>query len=123
RIRQDPVVRPNHCTFHKILEFPHISGPIVCRECVHCFFRNPLNPLSHAPREYLDKMQYQLRYVFLPLPERRNGDGEYVQAIVKITSELVVCNHLPQIAVCGCYKTNVDAIRAATSQPLKLLFL
>jgi hypothetical protein len=82
-----------------------------------------LNPLPHAPGEYLYEVHDQLTYVIPALPQGRYENGKYVQPIVKIAAEFVACNHVGQVAMSGGHKTNVDAMCAAASQSLELLFL
>ena len=72
------VVGPDHGAFNQVLEFPNISGPIVCRKCVHCWLRYLLDPLSHAPGELLYKVQHQVAYVILAFSQRRYRNWEYV---------------------------------------------
>ena len=48
-VRTDPsrirVHRSDHGAFNQVLEFPHIAGPIVCSECIHCCLWYLLNPV------------------------------------------------------------------------------
>jgi hypothetical protein len=65
----------------------------------------------------------QLRYVSLALPQGRYEHSNYIQPIVKIAAELVACDHLCEVATSGDHKPDIDAIRAAASESLELLFL
>jgi hypothetical protein len=53
-----------------------------------------LNPLPHAPGEYLYEVQDKLTYVIPALPQGRYEDRKYVQPIVKIAAEFVACDHV-----------------------------
>src|SRR6185437_1757070 len=122
-IRKHSVLRSDHGPFNQVLEFAHIAGPIVCRECIHCCFWYLLNPLPHAPGEYLYEVQDQLRYVIPALPQGRYEDRKYVQPIVEIAAEFVACDHIGQVAMSRSHQTDVDAMCTAASQSLELLFL
>src|SRR5262249_21760830 len=122
-VRKHSVVRSDHRAFNQVLEFPDIAGPMVCRECIHCCLWYLLNPLPHAPGEYLYEVQDQLAYVNPALAQGRHEDRKYVQPIVKITAEFVACDHLGQVSMSGGYKTDVYAMCTTASQSLELLFL
>ncbi len=96
---------------------------MVCRKCIHCCLWYLLNPLPHAPGEYLYEVQDQLRYVIPSLPQGRYWDRKYIQPIVKIAAEFVVCDHVGQVAMSGGHKSDVNAMCATASQSLELLFL
>jgi hypothetical protein len=96
---------------------------MVCGERIHYCFGYLINPLPHAPGEYLYEVKDQLMYVIPALPQGRYKDRKYVQPIVKIAAEFVACNHVGQVAMSGGHKANVDAMCTAASQSLELLFL
>src|SRR5580700_3202865 len=50
-------------------------------------------------------------------------DRKYIQTVVQVTAEFVSCDHLGKIAMGRRHQTDVDAVRAAASQTLKLLLL
>jgi hypothetical protein len=77
---------------------------------MHCCFRYLLNPLPHAPREYLYEMQHQLTDVILAFPQGRYQDRKDVEPIVKVAAEFVGGNHFGQVTMSGGHKTNVDAM-------------
>jgi hypothetical protein len=82
-----------------------------------------LNPLPHAPGEYLYEVQDQQTYVIPAIPQGRYEDRKYVQPIVKIAAEFVACDHFGQVAMSRRHETDVDVMCTTTSQSLKLLFL
>jgi hypothetical protein len=55
--------------------------------------------------------------------EWRDLNGKYIQAIVKVATELPAPDHLHQIAMCGCYQPNINLMRAGAAEALKLSFL
>src|SRR6185295_12347531 len=111
----------DHGAFNQVLEFPHIAGPMVCRECIHCCLWYLLNPLPHAPGEYLYEVQDHLSYVILAFPQGWYVDRKYVQAIEKIAQEFVACDHTGKVAMSGGNEADVDAMCTATAQPFELL--
>jgi hypothetical protein len=96
---------------------------MVFSECIRCSLWYLLNALSHAPGEYLCEMRDQLRDVLRALPQGRDQNGEYVQPIVKISSEFIARSHRGQVAMGGGDQTHVDVMRAPAAQALELLFL
>jgi hypothetical protein len=68
-------------------------------------------------------MEDQLAYISLAVPKRWHLDWVYVQPIVKIAPKFVTLNQLGEIAMGGRHEPDVDAMRAAASESLKLLFL
>jgi len=79
--------------------------------------------LPHPSRKYSDEMTNQLAYILPTLSQRRNRDRKNVQPIVKITAELITCNHVDQIAMGSGNQPHVDVMRAAAAKALELLFL
>src|SRR6185437_2476575 len=71
-VRKYSVVRADHGALDQVLELPHISGPVVSAKRIHNFRRYLLNPLPHAPGEYLHEVRNQLRYVIPELPQGRH---------------------------------------------------
>src|SRR5580700_609062 len=96
---------------------------MVCRECIHCCFWYMLDPLPHAPGEYIHEVLDQLRYVIPALAQGRYEDGKYIQPIVKIAAEFVAGDQVGQVAMSGGNKTDADAMCTGASESLELPFL
>ena len=79
--------------------------------------------LVHPRRELLREVLHERRNVIGPLAQRRIENRKDVEAIVEIAAELLVGDHLREIAV-GCRdEPDVDADGAGAAQPLELLLL
>src|SRR2546427_3422561 len=57
------------------------------------------------------------------LAQWRQHDRKYIETVVQVTAEFVSCDHLGKIAMGRRHQTDVDAVRAAASQTLKLPLL
>ena len=77
----------------------------------------------HPRREFLREVLHERRNVVRPLAQRRIEDREHVEAIVEIAAELLVGDHLREIAVGRRHEPDVDADGAVAAQPLELLLL
>ena len=82
-----------------------------------------LDPLAHAPAEYVYEMQDQWTNVIPALSQGRYEDREHIQAIVKVAAEFVARDRVLQIAMSSGHKTDVGAVCTAASQALELLLL
>src|SRR6266851_6493667 len=91
------VPRKDHRAFHQVLQLANVPRPRIPLEGSHGFRRNRLDRLSHAAAEGLHKMHYKRGNVFPALTQRRQQDGEDIQTIVEITTELTARDHLDQI--------------------------
>ncbi len=72
---------------------------------------------------FSNEMFGQWNDVFLPLPERRNFYGKYIQAVKQIFPEPALFDHLFEGTVRGCNDSHVDPNRLCSSDPVYLLFL
>ena len=68
-------------------------------ERIHNGVGNLLDALALMLGELSDKVRDQERNVFRPLAQRRDADGEHVQAIEEIRAKGTLLHHLPNIAV------------------------
>jgi hypothetical protein len=90
---------------------------------VHDRGRNGLDPPPHPPGEALREVADQPRDVLGPLPQRRQHDGEHVQAVVQVGAKGAVGDHPGQVAVGGRHQPHVHLDRLGAAQPLELLLL
>src|SRR5262249_46360082 len=123
RVRKHAAIRQNHGALNEVLKLAYISRPGIRLECSHSFVRNFVNLLAHSPAENLDEVYDESRNVVVARPQRWKTDWENVQAIVKITAELITRYHFHKIAVGRGDQSNVYLMRAAASQALEFLLL
>src|SRR5215468_8804913 len=80
-----------------------------CTTRLHDLLRNGFNVLLHFTRVAQDKIVDQQRNVLAPLAKWRNLNRKNIQSVEKVLAELVVADHVLQIAVrCG-DQTNVNS--------------
>ena len=92
-----------------VLEFADVTGPVIIQEEVHRFMGEPLNGPINILAGSLDEVGHEEGDVVASLPERRQDDGDDTKSIEEIFSELIVADHIAQVAVGGAEDTNVDA--------------
>src|SRR5271170_4302344 len=68
-------------------------------------------------------MAYQHRYVFATVMQRRHRQGEDMQSVIQIASELAILNHLLQISMGGRDHSNIHLLSTRAAQPFKFAFL
>ena len=81
--------------------------------------RNAVNRLAHAAGEDLDEGPDQERYIFTTFTQWRNADGENVQPVIQISTELAVPYRLLQVAIGGCDDPHVDRHALRAAQPFE----
>ncbi len=73
--------------FEGILQFPHISSPVVEHQFPHGLRGYPFDVLFHLLVEPPQEMLYERRDVLLSVPERREVDRDYVNPVEKVAAE------------------------------------
>src|SRR6266576_1279631 len=79
--------REKHRAFNEILEFADVAGPGVALEGLHGVGGNVLHLFIEAAAESLHEVTYEQGNVFVALAQRRNLDGENVQAVIEVVAE------------------------------------
>src|SRR5580693_7760984 len=107
------VTRKDNRPFHQVLQLTNVARPRIPLEGSHGFRRNAVDLLPHAAAKQLHEMRDKTRNVLPALSERRQQDGEDVQAIIQVTAKLPASYHLDQIAI-GCrYQPDIHFVCAA----------
>src|SRR5882724_8337359 len=120
---QRPAARKDHCPLNKILQLANVARPIPSRKPFHDGRGNRFNLLLHLLGKFLDRVTHQLWNVFPTFSHRRYPDGKYMQAVVQITAEFAVRNHLFKVTI-GCRdEPNIDFARVGASQSFKFALL
>jgi hypothetical protein len=68
-------------------------------------------------------MLHEWRNVFASIPQGRQRDRKYIQAIVQIAAKFSTRHHSLEVLVSRGDQTHVDAMRAPAPQPFEFLFL
>src|SRR6266436_3041802 len=117
------VPRKDDGAFHQILQLANVARPGIPLESSHGFRRNAVDLLPHAAAKHLHEMRDKRGNVLPPFSERRQQDGEDVQAIVQVTPKLTASYHLRQIPIGCSYQADIHFVGATTAQSLELLLL
>src|SRR4029450_2793739 len=79
--------------------------------------------LLHTPGEARDKKLRKQGNVFTTLAQWRDLDRKHMQPVKQVLAELIVADHLGQIAMCGRNHTYIDLDGLGASQPFKFPLL
>ncbi len=93
------------------------------KQNLHCRRRNPAHLSSRVLRKPRQEKTCQVRYVFLPFPQRWNVNRHNVQPVIKVLAKCPLLQRRSQIAIRRRQQPNIDLNRARSSQPLKLTLL
>src|SRR5262249_44677959 len=115
--------RKNHRAFNKVLQFTDIAGPLVSHQRIHCVRGNCVNSFIHPLRVKSREMPHQSRDVVNAVAKSRDLNWKYLQPVVEVFAKRSFLDHGGQVAMRGSDQTNVNLVRAVTSEPLELLFL
>ena len=94
-----------------ILEFAHITRPVVAHQLVDCGIGDPGNPPACVGSKFLDKMPCEIRNVFLALTQRQNFDRDDIQTVIKIFTKRTVFESDAKIAIRRRDHPYVDVLR------------
>ena len=76
-VGRDGGARPEEgCALEDVPQLPNVPGPVVTLELLQCLVGYAIHLLSELKCELLDEMLCQRGYVFAPLTQRRNIDGD-----------------------------------------------
>jgi hypothetical protein len=104
------------------LQFPYIARPVIAFQGFHHFVRNALNRLPLASGELFYEVFDQQWDIVSAFPQGRQHDRKDIQPVVKISAELLLLNHAPQILIGGCDHPYVN-LKCSAAQTLDLLLL
>jgi hypothetical protein len=113
----------DHRALDDVLQLPHVARPGVANQGVHDRRWDGLDPPAHPPGEPLGEMAHQTRDVLRAIAQGRQHEREDVQAVVEVTAEAAVSDHLGQVAVGGRHQAHVHPKRLGAAQALELLLL
>src|SRR6266446_3490108 len=108
-----------HGAFDNVFKLADVAGPRICRQHFHDVFVGG-DGLSHPAAVTLEKMIEEQRQVRHAFAQRWNIDGDNVQAIVQILSELSFLHLLLQFLVGGGNDSNIDGNALHAPDPLNL---
>src|SRR5450759_3631337 len=115
--------REHHGALDGVLELADVARPVGGLERFQHARLDAVDPLARALRVLADEMIDQQRDVVAPLAQRRDVDGDHVQAIVQIFLEPAVAHHLPDVPVGGGDDAHVDLVAALRAERLELPLL
>ncbi|MCK7499649.1 MAG: hypothetical protein MZW92_61555 [Comamonadaceae bacterium] len=118
-----PLVGEVQGIFDRVLHLSHISRPAVIHERPQGFRREPGDVAGMRVAETLEKVGGQRRDVLLSFPERRQKDGDDVQAEEKVFAERSVPDGLFEIPVRGRDDPDIELPDLGVPDPAAFPFL
>src|SRR5262249_57461788 len=112
-----------HGTLGELGGLSHVRRPRVAAECLEGLSAYHLDVAVHRAGEALQEEAYQGRDVLGSLAQRRDMDGEDIQAIVKVVPEAPFLDHPGEVAVRRRDHADVELDRPGAADPLELLLL
>ena len=111
-----------HRPLHRVLQFAHISRPVVSHQPPHGIFRNGANGPQRIA-EFLQKKTDQQRNIALAFSQRRQFDLHHVQPEIEVLPEGAGANGGFQIAIGGRNDADIDTQPVRGSHGPDLAFL
>ena len=106
-----------------VLELAHVAGPRIGAHLVFRGRRQDQRLPVQIAAVFVDEVAGERGDVVRPLPERRDGDGEYRQTEVQVLAVLSGRNGGFQIAIGGCDNAHVHLQRRGAAHALEALLL
>ena len=119
----DLAVAHEHRPLDDVLQLADVAGPVVADERVDRRRRDALDLLAVIGRELLDEVVGEQQDVGLPLAQRRDEDGEDVEAVEQILPQRAVRDRRLHVLVGGGDQPDVDLDRLGAAEPLELALL
>src|SRR5580700_7290152 len=120
---QRRAVGKDYRTLDEVLQLANIPRPMPTRELPHGCGGNRFDLLVHEAAVLLRKVADQQWNILRALTQRWDADRKDIQTIVQIAAELAILHHFFQVAIGGCYQSNVDFLGSVAAQPFKLTLL
>ena len=112
-----------HRAFQHILQFTHITGPVVFHQALYSFGGDSGNLQIQLEIQLFYQVVDKHWNVLAPLPQRRNANPNNIQAIIEVTTEFTFLNHLLQGDVSGGNDTSINGNDGRGTDALNLAFL
>src|SRR6266403_691411 len=106
-----------------VLQFANISRPRIGQKQVQSFLVYPTEVLSGLSCEMMDEVLHQQRNVFSSFPQRRNLNGENVEAVKQIAAKCTRSDGSLQVAIGGSDDPHVSSNCLIATNTLKLPLL
>src|SRR3989454_7923637 len=116
-------LREDHGPLDEVGKLAHVPGPRIPAEGVERLARDHLDVSVHRAGEALHEETDQRGDVLGSLPQRRDVDGEDVQAIVEVVAEALLLDQPSEVAVRRGDQTDVDLDRPGAADTLERLLL
>ena len=108
-----------HRALHAVLQFAHISRPVVAHQQIDRTGGNPLDILVVLGIQLVDEMLRQQDDVAFAPRQRRHVDREDVQAIIEVLAEELLLHEFLQIAAGGGQEPHVGVQLLGSADPRK----
>ena len=119
----DLPVAGEHRPLEDVLQLAHIAGPVVAHQHVDGGCRDAADLPPVLPRVLGEEVVREQHDVRFAVAQRRDEDGEDVQAVVQVLAELALGHARLEVAVGGHHQPDVDADRFGAAKPLELPLL
>ena len=113
----------NHAALDHVAELSDVARPRVGDQGVHDLTRDPRDATAELGPELVREMTDEKRNVAGPFPQRRQLDGEDVEAVVEVGPKVSLLHRSGEIAVGRGDDPDVDAASAKASDTLEFSFL
>ena len=117
-----PVAR-QHGAFECVLELAHVTRPVITGQHIDRRRRDALDVALVLARELLEEVIDEQQHIRLALAQRRNEQGEDVQAVVEILAERAGRDRLLEILVGRRNQAHVGLDRLGAADALELALL
>ncbi len=94
-----PALLQGDGALHDVLQLAHVARPLIRIERRHGFRRKALNGLPHLARQLDQEVLGHERHVARALAKRRQLDGNHVEAVEEVLTELPFCDKHRQVAI------------------------
>ena len=93
--------------FDDVFQLPDIAFPVMLLQVGEEVLAHSVDAFSPFGSEHLQKISGDEGNVFFSIPQRRQGDGKYIEAIVEVFPELAFRSFLLQISIGGGDDTDI----------------
>ena len=84
---------------HRILQFPHISRPIMLDQQSEGFGEDSPDLLAHSLTRLMKKVLRQERDVFFPVAQRRQRDTKDIESVIQVLTKYAVGDSFCEVRI------------------------
>ncbi len=119
----DAVRHHDNEPLHQVFQFAHIARPGVILEGRDDLLVEFLGVPAFLAAEKLHEVAGEQGDVLAPVAQRRNGQGQYVQAVEEVLAKVSRADLLLEVLVGRRYDTHINLYGAIAADPLEFMLL